>query len=240
MNKAFLVIQHMPWEGPGRNLWKCFNKWNIRATIVEAWHAPIPDVTLYDGMICLGGAPNVDEEEKFPYLRPLKDQIKRCIETDRAYLGFCLGHQLLGHVLGAEVGPNPIKSIGFTEGLLTQEGREHPLFRGLPESIPLFKWHGQAVKLPIPEGFDCLMSSPHCAVEAISDRQRPHIIGLQCDNHAGSLDNAKEWIEGDRDWIHEGKGIDEEEILHDAKRLESLMASHFDMIFENFLNMLNH
>ena len=50
-------------------------------------------------MIVLGGAPNVDEEDKFPYLKPLKARIREVIASGKAYLGFCLGHQLLAHVL---------------------------------------------------------------------------------------------------------------------------------------------
>ena len=53
----------------------------------------------------------------------LKARIREGIAAGKAYLGFCLGHQLLAHVLGCRVGPLPRKSVGFITGELTPAGR---------------------------------------------------------------------------------------------------------------------
>jgi len=219
----FIVVQHMEWEGPGRHLLDFFDRSGINFEIIEAWHRPIPDLSSCTGLVVLGGSPNVDEEERYPYLVQLKDRIRECIASDKPYIGFCLGHQLLGHVLGAEVGPNIRKSIGFTEGTLTEEGKAHPLFKGLPETFHIFKWHGQAIKEPLPEGVNCLEG-------------KPWVIGLQFDNHAADPYDVARWINGDREWIHDGTDIEEGHLLEEAERLEKLVRRHFHNMLENFFD----
>ncbi len=104
-DKKLLMVQHMSWEGPGAHLIKALDQAGIVYRVLEAWREPLPPGEDYDGLIVLGGSPNVDEEEAFPYLKPLKEAIRQVITSGRPYLGFCLGHQLLAHVLGCRVGP---------------------------------------------------------------------------------------------------------------------------------------
>ena len=150
--KSLLIVQHLDWEGPGQHLLAALLEGGITYRVVEAWQEPLPALDPFGGMIVLGGSPNVDEEEQFPYLIPLKARIREGIAAGKAYLGFCLGHQLLAHVLGCRVGPLPQKSVGFTTGELTPAGMAHPVFQGLPAKLNLFKWHGQGVLPPLPPG----------------------------------------------------------------------------------------
>ena len=234
---SFLVVQHMPWEGPGVHLLRAAARLGVHFEIIEVWHRSIPDPTLSDGMIVLGGSPNVDEEREYPFLRAEKQAIRQVIEGGRAYLGFCLGHQLLGHVLGASVGPNFRRSVGFTEGSLTPGGRSHPLFHGLPDSFALFKWHGQAVLNPVPEHLEVLATSPECGVEAISLKGKPHVAGFQFDNHAASRKDAAVWLDADREWLSRPPKVDPALVLGDAERLEDLMGRQFEALFENFISL---
>jgi GMP synthase (glutamine-hydrolysing) len=234
---SFLVVQHMPWEGPGIHLLRAATRLRVRFEIVEIWHRPIPDPTPYDGMIVLGGSPNVDEEREYSFLPAEKDAIRRVVEGGKAYLGFCLGHQLLGHVLGARVGPNILRSVGFTEGNLTPSGRRHPLFQGLPDSFALFKWHGQAVLNPVPEHLEVLATSLECEVEAISLKGKPHVVGLQFDNHAASRKDASVWLDADREWLSRPPKVDPALVLEDAARLENLLGEQFEVLFENFVSL---
>ena len=148
--KSLLIVQHMDWEGPGQHLLAALLEAEINFQVVKAWEEPLPAMDPFGGMIVLGGSPNVDEEKQFPYLIPLKARIREVIAAGKAYLGFCLGHQLLGHVLGCRVGPLPQKSVGFITGELTPAGLAHPVFQGLPAQLNLFKWHGQGVLPPLP------------------------------------------------------------------------------------------
>jgi len=189
----------MDWEGPGQHLLAALNEAGVEYRILEAWHEPVPAVADCAGFIVLGGSPNVDEEEQFPYLAPLKAAIREVIAGGKAYLGFCLGHQLLGHVLGCRVGPLPKKSVGFITGELTAEGQAHPVFQGLPPRPQLFKWHGQGVLPPLPAGIDLLAQSAAAPVEAIGVRGNPKVVGVQFDNHVGPADVEK-WLKADAAW----------------------------------------
>jgi GMP synthase-like glutamine amidotransferase len=238
MGKRFLVFQHMDWEGPGEHLRRSAASRDLHLDVIEVWHQAIPDLQPYNGLIVLGGSPNVDQEEKYPFLRAEKAAIRKVLEADKAYLGFCLGHQLLAHVLGLKVGPNPCRSLGFIEGHLTRYGRQHPLFQNLPNSMPLFKWHAQAVLPPVPKNIEILVTSLECEVEAISVIGKPHVVGLQFDNHAGSIEDVTTWIEGDQNWLSSPPEVDTSRLLADAVTYETHVGEQFELVFDNYLKLI--
>ena len=238
MARRFLVFQHMDWEGPGKHLAREAEIQGLHLDVIEVWHQAIPNLALYDGLIILGGSPNVDQEEEHPFLRAEKAAIREVLEADKPYLGFCLGHQLLAHVLGVKVGPNSCRSVGFIEGHLTRHGRQHPLFQNLPNNMPLFKWHAQAVLPPVAKHIEILVTSLECEVEAISLKGSPHIVGLQFDNHAGSKDDVATWIEGDRRWLSSPPEVDTSAMLADAVKHETHVGEQFELVFDNYLKLI--
>lgn len=236
MAKTFLIVQHMDWEGPGQHLLASLKEAGINYRLWEVWHEPMPTLDPFAGLIVLGGSPNVDEEEQFPYLRPLKERVREVIATGRAYLGFCLGHQLLGQVLGCRVGPLPRKSVGFITGELTPEGMAHPAFAGLPQQLKLFKWHGQGVLLPLPPGVSILARSAAAPVEALTLDGNPRVVGLQFDNHAGARDVAK-WLKHDAEWALKGSEVDPQALVAAAKSQEAAMGREFRLFMSNYLRL---
>ena len=204
--------------------------------VAEVWHHPLPPLDPFAGLVVLGGSPNVDEEEAFPYLKPLKAMIKEVVASGRSYLGFCLGHQLLAHVLGCQVGPMARKSIGFVTGHLTPQGQAHPVFQGLPAQFPLFKWHGQGVSLPVPPGLEVLATSLAAPVEALGIMDNPRVVGLQFDNHADARDVAK-WLTHDGDWALSGSGVSPEALLSQAPVEEASMGEIFRGFMGNFFRI---
>ncbi len=234
--KSLVIVQHLDWEGPGLHLVSALQEAGVDFRVVEAWREPLPPLASLAGLIVLGGSPNVDEEKEFPYLVPLKAAIRETIAGGKAYLGFCLGHQLLGHVLGCRVGPLPQKSVGFITGELTPAGKTHPAFAGLPSPLTLFKWHGQGVLPPLPPGVEILARSEAAPVEALGLAGNPRVVGLQFDNHAGPPDVAR-WLEHDRDWALSGSGADSEAVLAEAKRREAELGREFHRFMRNFLRL---
>jgi GMP synthase-like glutamine amidotransferase len=239
MAKRFITFQHMPWEGPGIHLIHSAQKRDIQLEIVEVWREPIPDLAPYDALIVLGGEPNVDQEKDYPFLKAEKSAILRSIEDDRPYLGFCLGHQLLADALGANVGDNFCRSVGFVQGQVTREGRQHALFQNLPKTLRLFKWHGQAILPPVPKHFEVLVTSSECLVEAISVTNRPHIVGLQFDNHAATHFNVAKWLKEDSDWLSLPPPVNPSNVLAEAEKLEKPMREQFEILFDNFVDLLS-
>ena len=238
MANRFLTFQHMPWEGPGIHLQRSAKKWGVQLEVIEVWRQPIPDLAPYDALIVLGGEPNVDQEEIYPFLRAEKAAIRRSIEEDRPYLGFCLGHQLLAEALGANVGDNFCRSVGFIEGQMTKEGSHHPLLRRLPQTFPLFKWHAQAILPPVPKHIEVLVTSPECLVEAISVTQRAHIVGLQFDNHAATRANVTQWLKEDSHWLSHSPSVNPSKVLTDATMLEKSAGEQFEILFGNFMALV--
>ena len=232
----FLIVQHMDWEGPGAHLLAALAAAKASYQILEAGHEPLPRLDSFTGMIVLGGSPNVDEEEQFPYLRPLKAAIREIIAGGKAYLGFCLGHQLLGHVLGCRVGPLPQKSVGFITGELTAAGQAHPAFQGLPAQLDLFKWHGQGVLPPLPPGVDILAHSAAAPVEALGLAGNFRVVGLQYDNHAGPAD-VRQWLEHDGPWALSGSGADPKVLQDTARAKEETIGRQFRLFIRHFLEL---
>lgn len=234
--KKILLVQHVAWEGPGGHLLAALAEARVEYEVARVWENPLPRLDPFGALVVLGGPPNVDEEEEFPYLKPLKALIKETIDSGRAYLGFCLGHQLLADVLGCRVGPMPRKSVGFVDGHLTPRGRKHPVFRGLPVDFPLFKWHGQGVFMPVPHGLAILATSEAIRVEALGIIDNPRVIGLQFDNHAAAQDTAT-WLANDRDWALSGSNLDPEALLSRARQEEAVIGTTFRRFMGNFCRL---
>lgn len=233
------IFQHGSWEKAGLYLSEAAENSRIRLDIIKLWQDPIPDLASHDGLIILGGGPNVDEEERYPFLREEKRAIRTWLNSDRPCLGICLGHQLLADALGARIAPNFCHSIGFTEGHLTSNGRKHPLFSGIEYHFPLFKWHGQAVIPPVPSHFRILATSTECQVEAFTIQDRAHIMGIQFDNHAAAPEDVALWLKEDEKWLLSipEKTINTKQILEQAIRFQPKTREHFHRIFTNFITM---
>ncbi|MGV1098014.1 type 1 glutamine amidotransferase [Thiovibrio sp. JS02] len=236
----FLILQHTPWAEPGRLLWRQAELHGLDFQIVKVWQDWIPDFSDYSGIILLGGSPNVGQEEKYPFLVEEQRYIKRAIAADKPILGFCLGHQLLASALGGAVGPNFKPSIGFVQGHLTHNGREHPAFARLGKIFPLFKWHSQTVLEPLPKHLSLLATSEQCQVEAFSLAQRPHILGVQFDNHAALPEDVTRWLEKDWQWLASFRSlvVKPGDLLQEAMRLQSQVGEDFDLFFSDYLALV--
>jgi len=76
----------------------------------DALGAPADDLA---GSVLFGGLQNVDEAEKYPFLRDEMEWIRACHARNIPLLGICLGAQLIAGALGAAVAPMPGGSCEF-------------------------------------------------------------------------------------------------------------------------------
>ena len=61
------------------------------------------DLSKFDGMFCMGGPMDTFMEQEYPWLIEEKKAIKEfVVNLKKPYLGFCLGCQLLGEVVGGK------------------------------------------------------------------------------------------------------------------------------------------
>jgi GMP synthase (glutamine-hydrolysing) len=145
--KRVLVAQHA-WEDPPGTLGEMMQERNILFDTVKVEEAPLPDLDQYDAFIILGGPQHAGDDHIHPYLVQEKALIRKAVVRDIPYLGVCLGGQLLAHAMDAPVYRNAQVEIGFYEVQLTQEGKNDPLFQGLPDYQQVFHWHADTFELP--------------------------------------------------------------------------------------------
>lgn len=140
-----LVIQHVPAEGLGAfQEFLTGRGWELD---VKCEGVNIPNnLEDYNALIILGGPMGAYEEDIYPYLRTVQDLVREAAQRHLPVLGICLGAQLIARGLGARVGPNPVKEIGWYQIELTGGGRE--VFPDLTPTLSAFQWHGDTFDLP--------------------------------------------------------------------------------------------
>ena len=180
MSKNIIILQHIPIETPGYilDLMK-IDKFNI-TTIELDQGEKIPDnLSSYDAMFCMGGPMDTWMEETYPWLIDEKNKIKEyVINLKKPYLGFCLGCQLLGEVLGGQVVKSNPPEIGILDINMTKNKNFDKLFFEYPEKIKALQWHSYEVKeLEKNNDVKILASSPTTKYQIF--KYMDHAYGIQ-------------------------------------------------------------
>ncbi len=186
-----LIIKHIDIEGPG-TLGDFLNAQREPFSIIELGTGEkLPaDPKLFKAVVVLGGPMNVDEEGRFPFLKPENDFIQQVLKAEIPFLGICLGSQLLAKAAGAKVVKSPVKEIGWYKIHLTDKGKRDPLFMGFREDDPIYHWHGDMFQ--IPSSGQLLAQSTGCPHQALKIGKNAY--GLQF--HVEVTDRSiKEWCE---------------------------------------------
>ena len=230
-----LIIKHIDIEGPG-TLGDFLEAKGEAFRIIELGAGePLPtDLKGIKAVVVLGGPMNVDEENKYSFLKTENAFIQKILKKEIPYLGICLGSQLLAKAAGAKVMKSPVKEIGWYHVKLTDEGRHDPVLKTFHEEEPIFHWHEDMFE--IPHNGTLLATAAGCPHQAF--RVGKNAYGFQF--HVEITDRSiKEWsdeyirrdISGRREKCEEmleGYKIHQEDFNHQAYRL-----------YENFLKIIN-
>jgi len=167
-----------------------------------------------------------------------KQFLRDWLALNKPFLGFGSGYQLLAGTFGATVAPDFMNSAGFIEGYLTHDGREHPLFNGIPPNISLIKWFTPPMLTPVPQNCILLGTSSECVVEAFTIKGCPHIIAMRCVNHMAHPDDVCRWVKNDPDCVKEQ--LPEENsgklLLDQAEKLIDANQKVFRKLIVNFMS----
>ena len=143
-----IVLQHIKIEDPGyiKDLMLADG---VNLTTIELDESEkIPnDLSKFDGMFCMGGPMDTYMEQEYPWLIEEKKAIKEfVVDLKKPYLGFCLGCQLLGEIIGGKVVKSNNPEIGMLNINFSKNKNNDPLFSKFPENITSLQWHSFEVQ----------------------------------------------------------------------------------------------
>ncbi len=201
-----VCVTHVPHEGPGL----------LGEVLVAAGYAiesrevfrgePLPaDLGPEDLLVVMGGPMGVAEldDPAMPWLADEVALLRERLARGWPSLGVCLGMQLMAHAAGAKVAPMQdatgarVREVGW--GRLDFHGTD-AITRGLPASIEVLHWHGDACELP--PGASLLASTKVCPVQMF---RLGRSVGMQFHPEVdGPM--AALWAKEDADFVRGANG----------------------------------
>ena len=198
------------------------------------------DLTKYDGMLCMGGPMDTYMEKEYPWLVEEKKRIKEfVVNLKKPYLGFCLGCQLLGEVVGGKVVKSNPAEIGMMDINFTDNKKKDILFSKFPDNIKSLQWHSYEV-----QGVDknpditLIASSPITKYQIF--KYQDHAYGIQFHieikdttvNEWGCVPEYKKALE---DQLGDGAL---EKFDQSAKKKMKDMNNYSKILYDNFKSLL--
>ena len=175
-----LILQHIKIEDPGF-IKDLMIKDGAELTTIELDEGEkIPtDLSKFDAMFCMGGPMDTWMEKDYPWLVDEKKKIKEfVVDLKKPYLGFCLGCQLLGEVIGGKVGKTNNPEIGMLNVNFSENKKNDSLFSKFPEEITSLQWHSYEVTgLENNKDVTLIASSPETKYQIF--KYQNHAYGIQ-------------------------------------------------------------
>ena len=146
------------------------------------------EIAHYDKIV-LSPGPGIPDEAGL-----LKAVIKKYAKT-KPMLGVCLGHQAIAEVFGGTLSNLTTVFHGVASSIsVTQEDL---LFKGLPASFDVGRYHSWVVNKPLPEGFVSLAEEENGQVMAFKHDTYP-IYGVQFHPESVLTPNGKQLL---KNWV---------------------------------------
>ena len=194
----------------------------------------------FDAMLCMGGPMDTFMEDEFNWLVGEKKAIgEYVLNLKKPFLGFCLGCQLLGEVLGGEVVQSNPPEIGVLDIDVSDQAITDPVFNFLPNKIKALQWHSYEVQ--------GLESNPNINIIGSSPTTKYQIFGYN--NHAYGiqfhLEIRKSTVD---DWaaVPEYKNALEQSLGQEAlplmkkevnEEIDNMMAQ-CNQLYQNFISII--
>jgi len=143
-----IVLQHIKIEDPGyiKDLMLA-DGWNLTTIELDEGDKIPKNLNEFDAMLCMGGPMDTWMEKEFPWLIEERLRIKEFVlDMEKPFLGFCLGCQLLGEVVGGQVVKSNVPEIGILDISFSKDKKQDMLFSSFPDKIKALQWHSYEVK----------------------------------------------------------------------------------------------
>ncbi len=211
------ILQHMPVEGPGHiALWG-----QKRGHTMSLHHLyrgeALPKAGDCDLLVVLGGGMSVHDTAIYPWLGDERALIRDVLAAGKAVVGICLGAQQIALALGAAVGPNAQREVGFWP--IRRVGAGLPL----PEELTVLHWHGESFDLP--QGALRLASSEACPQQIVL-AAAGRALGLQCHMEA-TPEMVADFCREDADYLVPPPG--QGRWMQDAQTMQAERAAYAPM-----------
>lgn len=168
-----LVLQHVPWEGPGL-IGEALDSHGVAVVRRTVLDEPAPDLPRPDqlaALVVMGGPMGALDDDAHPGLAAERRLLAECTSAGVPVLGVCLGMQLLAVALGGRLLAGHGTEIGFGPVEITAPD---PVLVPLGPHPAVLHWHADAVGLPA--GAEPLASTALTPVQAF---RAGSALGLQ-------------------------------------------------------------
>ena len=229
-----LIIKHIDIEGPG-TLGDFFKSQGEPFETIELGAGEILPSSpgKYKAVVVLGGPMNVDEEDRYPFLKPENDFIQKVLKEGVPFLGICLGSQLLAKAAGAKVVSSPVKEIGWYQIQICEVGKRDSLFDGFREEVPVYHWHGDMFQLP--SNGRLLATAQGCPHQALKVGKNAY--GLQF--HVEVTDKSiREWCDEYCENDLAGRKDHAKSMMEDYWKYKKAFDAQAQRLYQNFLGII--
>jgi len=236
-----LILQHIECETPGyiKDLMVAdgFDLTTVELDVGEK----IPEnINQFDGMFCMGGPMDTYMTKEHPWIIEEKEKIKEfVIDLEKPFLGFCLGCQFLGEVVGGEVVKSSPSEIGILDIDMENNRKKDQLFSSFPKVIKALQWHSYEVaSLEDNEHVTILASSPTTKYQIF--KYKNHAYGIQFHIEIKS-NTVSDWgcIPEYKNALEESLGSDAlEKFDKIAKANMKDMNTYATILYENFCKLM--
>ncbi len=194
----------------------------------------------FDAMLCMGGPMDTFMEDEFNWLVGEKKAIgEYVLNLKKPFLGFCLGCQLLGEVLGGKVVQSNPPEIGVLDIDVSDQVITDPVFNFLPNKIKALQWHSYEVQgLESNPNINIIGSSPTTKYQIFGYNNYAYGIQFHIEIRKSTVDdwaavpeykNALEQSLGQEALPHMKKEVNEE--------IDNMMAQ-CNQLYQNFISII--
>ena len=237
-----LVLQHIKIEDPGFIKDLMIKDGAELITIeLDEGEKISTDLSKFDAMFCMGGPMDTWMEKEHPWLVDEKKAIKEfVVDLKKPYLGFCLGCQLLGEVVGGNVVKSNIPEIGMLNISFSNKKKNDALFSKFPDEITSLQWHSYEVQsLENNKDVTHLASSPETKYQIF--KYQNHAYGIQFhievkDTTVGEWGCVPEYKSALEKQLGEGALI---KFDKESQKYMPSMNEYSKILYENFKKLVN-